>query len=217
MNENISKTIGLYASLVVAISTIIFGISLIWEMINLSEFTKNLGYVSSIMIALGVVVMMACFYDVTQKQLKIFSLLALVSAILYAPLCIVTYYLQLSIVSTNSLQLSGDIIEAVNFKPGSPTSAIDMLGYGFLCLSTIAAAFALKRAEDKLLRILCFFHGAMVIPTIVGPLNSDVFLTTNGETDYTGYIVLLFWCAVFIPFALLFSRHFGRTYQEHPF
>lgn len=208
MNKNFSLILGRVAALAIAIATIVFAISLIWEMINLSEFAKNLGYVASILIAIGVVIMMACFYDGTREQLKIFGLLALVSSIIYAPFCIGSYFLQLSIVASNPLNLSREVLEAINFKPGSPIFAIDMLGYGFLCLSTLAAGFALTEAKDKVLRALCFFHGALAVPTLVGPIMSGMYLSTSGETDFTGYYVLLFWCIVFVPIALLFMRYF---------
>jgi hypothetical protein len=167
MNKNLSFVIGRAAALAIAVVTIVFAISLIWEVINLSEFAKNLGYVASILIAIGVVIVMACFYDGTREQLKIFGLLALMSSIIYAPFCIGPYFLQLSIVASNPLNLSSEVLEAINFKPGSPAFAIDMLGYCFLCLSTLVAGFALTEAY-----------------------------------------VLLFWCIVFMPIALLFIRYF---------
>jgi hypothetical protein len=136
------------------------------------------------------------------------GLLALVSSVIYAPFCISTYFLQLSIVAFNPLSLSSEVLKAINFMPGSPTFAIDMLGYGFLCLSTLAAGFALADTKDKVLRALCFFHGALVVPTLAAPIISGVFLSTSGETDYTGHYVLLFWCIVFVPIALLFMRYF---------
>ena len=210
MNKNFSLILGRVAALAIAIATIVFAISLIWEMINLSEFAKNLGYVASILIVIGVVIMMACFYDGTREQLKIFGLLALVSSIIYAPFCIGNYFLQLSIVASNPLNLSSEVLEAINFKPGSPTFAIDMLGYCFLCLSTLAAGFALTEAKDKVLRALCFFHGALAVPTLVGPIMSGMYLSTSGETDFTGYYVLLFWCIVLVPIALLFMSYFKK-------
>lgn len=208
MNKNFNFIIGRVAALAIAIVTIVFAISLIWEVINFSEFAKNLGYVASLLLAISVVIMMACFYDVTREQLKIFGLLALVSSIIYAPFCISTYFLQISTVALNPLNLSGEVLEAINFKPGSPIFALDMLGYCFLCLSTLAAGFALTEAKDKILRALCFFHGALAVPTIASPIISGLFLTTSGETDYTGHYVLLFWCIVFVPIALLFMRYF---------
>jgi hypothetical protein len=208
MNRNFSFVIGRVAALAIAVVTIVFAISLIWEVINLSEFAKNLGYVASIFLAISVVIMMACFYDVTREQLKIFGLLALVSSIIYAPFCIGTYFLQLTTVALNPLNLSSEVLKAINFKPGSPIFALDMLGYCFLCLSTLAAGFVLVEAKDKVLRALCFFHGALAVPTIASPIISGLFLTTSGETDFTGHYVLLFWCIVFVPIALLFMRYF---------
>ena len=186
MNKNFSFVIGRAAALSIAITTIVFAISLIWEVISPTAFPKNLGYVASILIAIGVVIMMACFYDVTREQLKIYGLLALVSSIIYAPFCIGPYFLQLSIVASNPLNLSSEVLEAIAFKPGSPTFAIDMLGYGFLCLSTLAAGFALAEAKDKVLRALCFFHGALAVPTFAAPIISGIFRSTSGETNYTG-------------------------------
>jgi hypothetical protein len=218
MNKNPSFVIGRAAALSIAVETIVFALSLIWEVILPTEFARNLGYIASLLIAISVVIMMACFYDGTREQSRIFGLLALVSSVIYAPFCISTYFLQLSIVAFNPLGLSSEVLKAINFMPGSPTFAIDMLGYGFLCLSTLAAGFALADTKDKVLRALCFFHGALVVPTLAAPIISGVFLSTSGETDYTGHYVLLFWCIVFVPIALLFMRYFkeGQRLQVLP-
>jgi len=208
MNKNFSSTIGRAAALSTAIATTIFAISLIWEVINLSEFTKSLGYVASILIAISVVIMMACFYDGSREHLKIFGLLALVASILYAPFVISVYFLQISTVALNPLNLTSEVLEAITFKPGSPVFALDMLGYFFLCLSTLAAGFALTETKDRILRVLCFFHGSLAVFTIASPIISGLFLTTSGETDFTGHYVLLFWCVVFVPIALLFMKYF---------
>lgn len=210
MTKNFSYVIGRAAAFVMAFVTIAFAVSLIWEVINLSEFAKNLGYAASLLLAISVVIMMACFYDVTRKPRKIFGLLALVSSIIYAPFCIGTYFLQLSIVAANPLNLSGEVLNAITFMPGSPTFAMDMLGYFFLCLSTLAAGFGLTDAKDSVLRALCFFHGALTLPTIASPIISGLFLTASGETDFTGHYVLLFWCVVFVPIALLFMKFFKQ-------
>lgn len=214
MSKKPTYAIGRSAAWGVAAATISFGVSLIWEMVNLSAFAKNLGYVSSILIALSVVIMMAAFYDLTPGKHRIYGVLALVSAVIYAPLCIGTYYLQLSSVASNPLNLSGEVLKVITFKPGSPIFAIDMLGYAFLCFSTLAAGFAFTEAKDKALRVLCFFHGALVVPTVASPILSGLFLTTSGETDFTGHYVLLFWCLIFVPLALLFTRYFDQAQES---
>jgi len=210
MNKSASFIVGRVAALLVGVETIVFALSLIWELIVPTEFATNLGYVASLLIAVSVVIMMACFSDVTRARYKIFGTLALVASVIYAPFCMGIYFLQLSIVSSNPLGLTSQVLEAIAFKPGSPAFALDMLGYTFLCLSTLAAGFALVDAKDKALRTLCFVHGALVVPTIVSPLMSSLFLSTSGETDATGPFVLLLWCIIFVPIAMLFKRFFSR-------
>jgi hypothetical protein len=213
MNRNFSFGLGRAAALSIAIETIVFAFSLIWGLLFDTEFDQNLGYVASLFLAVSVVILMACFYDRTRESLRIFGLLALVAAVIYAPLCISNYFLQLSIVAFNPLHLSGEVLQAIEFKPGSLAFALDMLGYGFLCLTTLAAGFALVKARDRALRALCFFHGALAVPTFAAPIMSGIFLSTSGQANDIGSYILLFWCIVFVPIALLFMRHF-RDGQE---
>jgi hypothetical protein len=208
MNKNFSSVIGRVAALSIAIETIVFALSLIWEVIAPSVIVQNLGYIASLLLAVSVVTMMACFYHGTRQDLKVVGLLALVSSVMYAPFCISTYFLQLTVVAFPPVDLSSEVLNGITFKPGSPIFALDMLGYGFLCLSTLAAGFVLIEAKDRALRVLCFFHGAMVVPTLAAPILSSMFLSASGETDATGNYVLLFWCVVFAPIALLFMRYF---------
>ncbi len=208
MKKSISSAIGRTAAVSIAVETIVFAFSLVWGVIFHTEFDQILGYVASFFLAASVVVLMACFYNGIQEQLKIFGLLALVASILYAPLCMANYFLQVSIVALNPLNLADEVLKAIDFEPGSPTFALDMLGYGFLCLSTLAAGFALVEARDRLLRALCFFHGAIAVPTLAAPIISGIFRSTSGQTNDIGSYILLFWCIVFVPIALLFMRYF---------
>jgi hypothetical protein len=208
MEKSISSAIGRAAAVSIVIETIVFALSLIWGVIFHTEFDQILGYIASFFIAASVVVMMACFYNGMREQFKIYGLLALVASIIYAPLCMATYFLQVSVVALNPLNLAGDVLKAIAFEPGSLTFALDMLGYGFLCLSTLAAGFALVEPRDKILRALCFFHGALAIPTLAAPIISGIFRSTSGQPNDIGSYVLLFWCIVFVPIGLLFMRYF---------
>ena len=206
-----SRKIGRGAAVLIAVETIIFAFSLLWEVITPTEFAKNLGYIASLLIAATVVLMMDCFYDCSQGSRKIFGLLTLVASIIYAPLCISTYYIQLSIVAFNPLGLSSDVLQAITFIPGSLTFAIDMLGYGFLCLATFAAGFALTEKRDRALKILCFIHGAIALPTFAAPIISGVFRSPGGGANDVGNYVLLFWCIIFVPIAVLFRKYFKKN------
>jgi hypothetical protein len=193
-----------------AISTIIFAISLIWGMIFHTTYDQIIGYIASIFLAVSVVALMACLYENINKDTKIFGLLAFAASIIYAVYCINNYYLQLSIVAINPLNHPEEILKIFKFAPGSPTFALDMLGYGFLCLSTLAAGFALTDIRDRILKILCFIHGAIAVPTFVAPIISGIFRSSSGQTNDFGAYILFLWCILFIPIALLFIRYFQK-------
>ncbi len=211
MNRNPIMAIGRVAALSIVVETVVFAFSLVWGLIYHTEFDQNLGYAASLLLAISVVIMMACFHRSTPDELRIYGLLAVLAAVIYAPLCISNYFLQLSVVALNPLGLSSDVMKLIDFRPGSATFALDMLGYTFLCLSTLAAGFALTAQRDRALRALCFFHGAIALPTFAAPIMSGIFASPAGQTNDVGSYVLLFWCAVFLPIALLFGSYFKEA------
>jgi hypothetical protein len=100
----------------------------------------------------------------------------------------------------------GRLLKKLNFFNSLP----DMLGYAFLCLTTLAAAFTLLDPRDRALRVLCLVHGALVLPTLAAPVMSGMYRSGDGGANDIGNWVLLFWCAIYAPIALLFARYFGR-------
>jgi hypothetical protein len=215
MNTSPSSSIGRSAALSVLLATAVFALSLIWGLVFHTSTDQMVGYVASLLLAIGVVVMMASLYDQTNRALSIYGLLALAASIVYATFCVANYFLQLAVVALNPLNHPKEVIQLVRFVPGSPTFAIDMLGYGFLCLSTLAAAFVLTDPRDKTLRLLCYISGALAVPTFAAPIISGVFRSTGGQANDVGSYILLLWCLLFIPLALLFGRHFqARDHQQ---
>jgi hypothetical protein len=210
MRRQLDNTIGFRASMAVTVETILFAVSLIIGLSDRSSLGPVMGYVVCIFLAASIVVMMACLYSRTSGERKILGLLALAAAILYAPFCIANYFLQLSVVAANPLNYPAEVLKLIAFVPGSATFALDMLGYGFLCLSTLAAAFSLPDPRDKALRIFCLIHGAIALPTFGAPIISSVFRSTSGQANDIGSWILLIWCALFTPIAILFARMFRR-------
>ncbi len=174
------------------------------------------GQIICIFLAASVVVMTTAVYGRAPEGRRIIGLLALAAAIIYAPFCIAVYFIQIAVVATGSLGSSSDVMKALTFAPGSPMFALDMLGYAFLCLSTLAAAFTLEDSRDRALRVLCIVHGALALPTIAAPIISGLFSSTGGQSNDTGTFVLLVWCALFAPIALLFARLFRHELRSRP-
>ena len=211
MNNTHNSRIGQYAAIAVTIETLVFGLSLIIGLAIPSQLGPIIGYVTCILLAACIVVMIASFYLQTEGDRKIYALLALIASILYAPFCIGNYYIQLAVVATNPLMHPPEVLKLITFAPGSSTFALDMLGYTFLCLSTLAAAFALTDRKDKALRVLCIIHGAIVVPTAAAPIMSAVYRSTTGSANDVGSYVLLFWCALFTPIPILFVGCFAES------
>lgn len=208
MNKNLNFKIGRTAALAVLIETLVFAFALLWGLFFHSLFDQILSYIASLLLAVSVVILMACFYDRNKDSAGVLSLLALAAAVIYAVFCDGNYFLQLSVVALNPLGLSREVMQAITFLPGSPAFALDMLGYFFLCLSTLAAGLALDRQHAGALRFLCLFHGALALPTILAPILSGLFMAGSGQANDVGSYVLLFWCAVFAPLAWFFARYF---------
>jgi len=210
MQRDSVAAVGGYASVAVAVETVIFALSLVLGLTVRSNLGPIVGYITCIFLAASVVVLMSSVYLRSAAEQRIFGLLALVAAILYAPFCIGNYFIQLSIVLTNPLNHPPEVLKLIGFIPGSATFALDMLGYAFLCFSTLAAAFSIVDSRDRALRLLCMIHGAIAVPTIVAPILSGLFRSTGGQSNDIGSYVLLFWCALFAPMAILFQRMFRR-------
>jgi hypothetical protein len=212
--RQLEVSIGRGASVVVAVEILVFAFSLILGLAVRSNLAPLIGYAACILLAVSIVVMMAAVYSSAPAELHFLGLLALLAAVLYAPFCIATYYLQIAVVATNPLGHPAEVMKLIAFMPGSPLFALDMLGYGFLCMSTLCAAFILEDPRDRTLRILCIIHGALALPTVAAPIVSGIFRSSNSQANDTGSWVLLIWCALFTPIALLFSRRFRRLGEE---
>jgi hypothetical protein len=144
------------------------------------------------------------------SEKKIWSSIGIAFAIIYAILVSITYFTQLAIVF-NPPNLPPDIIKMFDYQePGSWMFVVDMLGYGFMTLSTLFTAFVFEKDKpDKWLRIIYIIHGIFFVPTIIFPLLP--LGSSSEESDIFGAIALLFWCGLFIPLSGLTCRYFMRN------
>lgn len=199
--------LGLIAAVLLAGETIAFGIALP------IPTAANAAYLASFLIAPSFVALMVAIHYSAPEDTRVWSHLGLAFAIIYAVLCALNYYVQLTVVRINALGASEALIKMLSFTPGSLMFAQDMLGYTFLCLATLAAAPVFKGDRlSRWLKGLFIAHGLVFVVPLVFPA-----LTFSGDTsgDEIGILANLFWCALFAPIAVLLALYFRRR-SEHP-
>ncbi len=88
-------------------------------------------------------------------------------AIIYAVMCTLTYYIQLTFVANNYLPVAEEAALPFVFLPGTPLFAQDMLGYVFMCAATLAAGFVFTGGKlEAWIKWLFIFNGVLfIVPT----------------------------------------------------
>lgn len=157
------------------------------------------------------VAMMASIYEHAAPARRIWGLLGLAFAVVYAVLVGITYYLQLTVVGADGTGLSAEAARLLAFAPGSATFAIDMLGYAFMTLATLSAAPVFAGVGlERVIRRWFVVHGLLFVPTVLAPLMMPA---ASGEPDQIGNLILIGWTLVFVPMAVLVALHFRRRLQ----
>jgi hypothetical protein len=120
---------------------------------------------------------------------------------------IVVYFTQLTTVHLS--QLSEEIIDLLDFQKSGLFFNYDLLGYGFMAISTFFIGIKLetKNKQERLLKYLLCIHGIFAISCFVMPM-MGIFNKNMTEKDIIGIIALEFWCIYFMPICILSYKYF---------
>ena len=199
------RTVGIVSSIATAIVVFVFAVLLI---VGFWTDTSDLSYLVCLILPIFVIGITTSLHLSNDEAKKIFGLLAFIFSILYAAFCMQCYYTQLAVVRNNSLGLPPDMLKVFSFTPGSTMFSIDMLGYGFLCLSTLIMSLALPKG---FLKTMSFIHGLFFIPTWIYPLLSfPQDAASVSGASYGGVIALLVWCALYLPIPIASIFHLRK-------
>lgn len=181
--------------------------------ISLGASIENLMYASSMMLAPAFVALMVSIHHAAPAEKKVWSHLGLSFAIIYAVMCSLTYYVQLTFVQNNYLPITTEAALPFVFMPGTPYFAQDMLGYVFMSLATLAAApvFVGGRLERWIRRLfimnaILFIAPTVTIPAIPLPVNE----AGTGVGNLVGLYANIVWSAYFASAMLLATVFFRR-------
>jgi hypothetical protein len=199
--------LGFWSSVVVTLMLIIFPLSLAFN------WSLNIAYASSFLLAPAFVTMMASLHHYAASEKKIWGQLGLSFAVIYAVMCSLTYYIQLTFIQNNHLPIADEAAEPFVFLPGTPIFAQDMLGYVFFCLATLAAGpvFTGGKLEAWIRRLfmlngLLFAVPTMILPAITMPVNAAGTGLGNQIGDYANMVWSSYIAVSTALVAILFKR-----------
>lgn len=197
---------GFWSAAAVTLVLVVFPLSLFFDSLILA-------YVSSFLLAPAFVTLMVSVHHYAAPEKKIWGQLGLSFAIIYAVMCSLTYYIQLTFIKNNFLPIASKAVLPFVFIPGTPIFAQDMLGYVFFCLATLAAApvFTGGRLEAwiKWLFILngvLFAIPTMILPALTMPTNEAGTGPGNQVGVYANMVWSFYVAVPMVLLAILFKR-----------
>lgn len=137
-------------------------------------------------------------------------------------MCALTYYIQLTVVRFNHLQMPLEVMQPFTFIPGTPLFSQDMLGYRCLYAATLAAWPAFSGGKLAtwikwlfILQGVLFLAPTFIVPAIPLPTNE----AGTGFGNQVGVYVNLLWSAYFAvtpSLAVVLFRALGRNLPHAP-
>ena len=150
--------LGFWSAIIATLLVLVAGIT---ATAAIQPFATIIGF----LLTSSFLVVMASIHFYASEEKKVFSLVGLSFAIIYATLISVNYFIQLTFVRQSTFDVS--IFEMTN--PQSMMWVIEVLGYFFMGLSTLFAApvFGSSRIEN-LIKWLFVANGVLGILTPIG-------------------------------------------------
>lgn len=195
-----NKKSGFVSSVFLAVTVVLFALALIINYPPMSYFV-------CLFMSWSFVIMVCGFYAEADKDKNIFTLIALMFAVIYSVLINIAYFTQLAFVLKGNL--SDELMNVFAYERFGFMFAIDILGYGLMGLSTffLGLSFKPESKKDKWLKGLLFGHGLFFLSCLIVPM-LNVFNAGMEGGELMGRLLLIFWCAYFLPIAVLSALKF---------
>ena len=197
MNEKIAGA----GSLIVTITVVFFAVCM------LIDFSFG-SYFICMILPIGFIMMTTGFYNESESSKKVAAMNGVIFAAVYAVLIVIVYFAQITTVRLESL--TEQAAQILDFSKGGLIFNYDLLGYGFMALSTFFTGITIegKSKADKVLKWLMLIHGIFFIVCLIMPITGVLRQTADADAGKGGVIALECWCAYFIPVGVLSYIHF---------
>ena len=167
--------IGIWAAILSVLFAACFSIVALaanFTMLIPAIWVNPLSFAPSLLLAWSYLVLMACVLDAALPEHRVWALLGLCLAVLYATMNSIVYFVQLVVVTPLVFQGNGDLAGMLAFGPRSFMLSLNGLAYGLMSASAFLAAFAFPGRAQRFVRGTMWAHGAMgpiVIAAIFWP------------------------------------------------
>jgi len=168
---NVNRT-GFWSAILSLTFAIGYAVAQLLSWINILQHPHELFwlFLPSLFLAPAFLVLMICLHYTVADHAKIWTAIAISFGVIYCAFATVNYFTQLTVV-VPALE-KGEISESypLIFKQGAFMFAIDCLGYFFMSLSTLFAAFAF-REKYKSLYTWMLINGVLILIFIAAYFN----------------------------------------------
>jgi len=196
----LNRSIGMFSSIINAVSVFLFALSMIISFDYLS-------YLSSLFIAFSFIPMVCTYVLYSKIDKKVAGYTALAFSVVYVTMIQIIYFAQLTTVHQGGL--TADASAILDYQNFGLFFNYNLLGYGMMALSTFFIGLTIEKTTKLLswLKHLLLIHGIFFISGLIIPL-LGIFNSDMQGSDVIGTLVLLIWCIYFIPIGILSFIYF---------
>lgn len=198
-----NRVIARIGALIVSVTVFLFAVCM------LISFSFG-SYFVCMLLPIGYIMMTAGFCAECDEKHRVAANAGMMFAAVYAVLILIVYFAQTTVVRLDSFD--EQLTRILDFSRGGLLFNYDLLGYGFMAISTFFVGLTLvpKTKADKYLRLLLLIHGVFFFGCFIMPMTGVFSSMADGDSGMGGVIALEFWCAYFLPIGILSVYHFKK-------
>jgi hypothetical protein len=199
--------VGFWSGLLTVIFSLVYSVAQIGSVLGAFEEPWDLVamFVPSLFLAFSFVVLMSAVRRYSGNERIIWGDLGVAFAAMYAVLVSLVYFVELVVVIPKVLNDESEAVSLLLFEEGSFMVATDAIGYAFMSISTLFAAFIFSGIrEQRWTKRMLLANGA-IGPAIALAAISPVFLAIG-----------VFWMVTLPLSAVLLTRLFYKLRKGEP-
>lgn len=163
------KTIGYWAATFSLLFAVTYSVPQVFSEFKLIPHPQDLIWLFAPSLFLGpaFLITMVCIHYSVHSEVRIWTALGVVFAVLYTSCVTIVYFTQLTVVIPKLLRAEIDETNILAFRSRSFLNAVDCLGYFFMSLSTFFAAFAFAGTAGNKWLYRGLLYNGLLLPILI--------------------------------------------------